>query len=178
MKSLLLCLALLFSTSFAYAGSPVVIEEFTDFECPFCARGSVTMDKLVQDYGGKVQLVIRNMPLKFHKNAMIAAQAYTAVSLQNQSAAYEFQKQVFAEQGRLESEGEGFLYAVAGKLGIDLPRMKADMKSAKVAEIIAKDQSDFANYGFQGTPSYVIGTEKVQGVRPYGTFKAIIDRQL
>jgi thiol-disulfide isomerase/thioredoxin len=56
----------------------IVMVEFSDFECPFCARVLPTVDKVMEDYKGKVRLAFKHNPLPFHQNAMPAAKAGTA----------------------------------------------------------------------------------------------------
>lgn len=55
--------------------APVVLVEYSDFECPFCARHEVSMKKLQADFGDKIALVYRNFPLEFHPQAQKAAEA-------------------------------------------------------------------------------------------------------
>jgi protein-disulfide isomerase len=74
------------------ANAPVTIEEFADFECKYCVRGSNTTREVLKNYAGKVNLVFRNMPLPAHQNALIAAKAFSAVCLQSPSLAYSYQK--------------------------------------------------------------------------------------
>ena len=57
------------------ANAPVVIQEISDYQCPFCARVLPTIERLLEAYPGRVRLVWRDLPLPFHPNAHIAAQA-------------------------------------------------------------------------------------------------------
>ena len=52
-----------------------MIQEFSDFQCPFCGRVNPTIKQVLQEYGNKVQIVWRNFPLPFHKDAPLAHQA-------------------------------------------------------------------------------------------------------
>ena len=162
------------------AKAAVTIEEFADFECPFCVRGANTMKTILKDYPGKVKLVFRNMPLPphVHPHAQIAAKAFTAVYLQSSTLGAAFYNELFSRQDQLEDKGETFLYETAQKLGVNLEQMKSDMNSAEVAKILADDDQAARAHGFQGTPSFMIGTEAVSGARPYADFKKILDKQL
>ena len=53
--------------------APVTIVEFSDFQCPYCARGASTMDQLLEKYPNDVKLVFKHFPLGFHKWAKPAA---------------------------------------------------------------------------------------------------------
>src|SRR5690606_6690554 len=47
-------------------GAPIVVVEYSDFECPFCKRGYNTVVELLEKYKGKVQFVYKHLPLSFH----------------------------------------------------------------------------------------------------------------
>jgi protein-disulfide isomerase len=160
------------------ANAPITIEEFADFECPFCVRGSNTMKTILKDYGGKVKFVYRNMPLPMHPHSQIAAKAFSAICLQSPSLAYSFHNELFSRQDQLEDKGEGFIFDTAQKLGVNVDQMKSDMNSPEVAKILADDEQAARAHGFQGTPSFVVGTETITGAQPYAEFKKIIDKQL
>ena len=62
--------------------APVTIVQFSDFQCPFCARGVDTIDQLEKDYGPQtLRIVWKNTPLPFHPNAHPAAEAAQAVRM-------------------------------------------------------------------------------------------------
>ena len=158
------------------ANAPVTIEEFVDFECGYCARGANTMKEILKNYPDKVRLVLRSFPV--HEGAVVAAKAFVAVSMQSSSLAYSFQESLFNHQEELREKGEPFLYELAQKLGVDVTQMKTDMNSAAVERSLAEDRSAADAHNFKGTPSFMIGTEPVQGALPYVEIKKIIDRQL
>jgi len=178
------------ATNFAHAGESrgcaiagpsnavLTIEEYGDFECKYCVRGSKTMREVLKNYPGKINLVFRNMPLPAHQNAFVAAKAFSAVCLQSPSLAYSFQKELFDNQDKLVSQGEAFLYEVAENLGIDVTKMKSDMNGDAVAKSIAEDQQLADSHNFKGTPSFMIGTEPIVGALPYDEIKKVIDKQL
>ena len=158
--------------------APVTIEEYVDFQCPYCSKGAHAIIEAIKYYPTQVKLVLRHRPLPFHENAMAAAQAVTAVCLQNPSTAAAFQKEIFKNQNQLGSGGEEFLLATAEKLGINRDQLEEDMKNNKVAEAIANDVKAAEVLGFNGTPSFRIGEESVVGARSAEEFRKIIDRQV
>ncbi len=158
--------------------APLVIEEFADFECTYCSQGNDTMKSIAAEYGEQIKFVFRNFPLSFHKYSLIAAKAHTAIALQDPTIAQRWRDLVFAQQKRLSEEGETFIFEVAAKIGVDLEKMKVDMESPTVTQIIEGNQKRAADLGFKGTPSYLIGTERVQGARSVKEIKQIIDQQL
>lgn len=156
----------------------LTIEEFADFECSYCQRGANTMKDILREYGEKIKLVFRNMPLSFHSHSETAAKAFAAVCLLNPKVAFEFQDELFTHQRRLEEKGEAFLYETAQKLGVDLLQLKDMMKGEAVAKSLAEDKKAAEKLGFRGTPSFLIGSEAVSGALPYADIKQIVDRQL
>ena len=157
----------------------ITIQEFSDFHCPYCKRGSNTMREVLKLYPSQVKLVFRNMPLPFHDpGATQAAKALTAICRQSPSLAYAFQEELFARQDRLVDEGDKFLFETARKIGADEALMKTDMETEAVSQSLAADKKLAATHGINGTPSFLIGTELVAGSLPLADFKRIIDKQL
>lgn len=159
--------------------APITIEEFADFHCKFCARGSNTIGQILKNYPGKIKLIFRNLPLPMHSpGGLTAAKAFTAVSLLNPKLAYAYQNSLFQNQEKLIKVGEAFLYEVAESMGLNVPEMKESMAGEAVARIILEDQQIAESHKFKGTPSFLIGSEEVVGARPYEDIAKVIDRQL
>lgn len=159
--------------------APIVIQEFADFHCKYCVKGSKRMSEVMRNYPDKVKLVYRNMPLPFHgSSAMTAAKAFTAVCLQSSTLGYAYQKELFDNQDRLMNQGDQFLFDLADKIGVNVTQMKTDMEGDIVAKIIAADQALAKSYNLSGTPSFLIGSETITGAQPYDEFKKVIEKQL
>ncbi len=158
--------------------APVTIEEFSDFECPYCRKGSQTIHEVLKNYNGKVNLIFRHLLIPGHANSPIAAKAFIAVSLQSPQLAYEYQRMIFANQEDFVKKGENYLYSIAEKLGLNINQLKIDMESEIVKKTIENDMELAKKYNFQGTPSFKIGNDKIIGAYPYEEFKKIIDKQL
>ncbi len=156
----------------------LVIVEYTDFECPYCSRGAQTMDEVLKKYTGKVKVTVKHLPLPFHPNAMPAARYFEAVRMQSPKAAAKFHDAVFGNQGELRQGGEKFLEAQAVKAGAKLPKLKADLKSDSITKKIDADMAEARNFGFRGTPSFLVGGVPVRGALPPEEFAKIIDRIL
>src|SRR5690606_11439278 len=72
------------------ADAPLTLVEYSDFECPFCARGFNTVQELRAKYGKKLCFVYKHLPLSFHPMAMPASQYYEAIRIQSPDKAWEF----------------------------------------------------------------------------------------
>ena len=65
--------------------APITIIEYTDFQCPYCAKGAKTLDLVLQMYPNKVRAVFKNNPLGFHKQALPAARAALAATFSSRT---------------------------------------------------------------------------------------------
>ncbi len=160
---------------FGDKNAPITIVEYSDFQCGFCGRASKTVEKILKDYKGKVRVLYKHLPLPSHPQAMIAAQYYEAVGRQDSKKAKMFHDKIFAKQGDL-SKGEPFLKGLAGDLSVDMKQLQRDLK--KVEEVVRKDSQEASQFGFSGTPGFLVGGVSVAGAFPYPHFKEIIDRHL
>jgi len=158
----------------------VTIVEFSDYECPFCARATPTIDKLMVDYDGKVNRVFMQFPLSFHPSAQKAAEASECAGDQNKF--WEYHDKLF-ESGQLSVAQ---LKAHAVTLGLNAETFNTCLDSGKKASVVSAHQAVGQAVGVSGTPSFIIGTMSngkvtgslVVGAQPYETFKAAIDAKL
>ncbi|MBI4043022.1 MAG: thioredoxin domain-containing protein [Deltaproteobacteria bacterium] len=155
--------------------APITVVEYSDFQCPFCARAHETMNTLLKNHGQKIRYVYKHLPLPFHPMAMPAAKRFEAIALQSKSKAYEFHDEIFENQQRL-SEGEKFLDSAAKKVGADLSRMKKDMESPEVNRRIEEDMAEARKFGISGTPGFIIGGISIRGAQPYANFESVLQK--
>jgi protein-disulfide isomerase len=160
------------------SAAPVVIVEYTDFQCPFCSRGYATIEEVRKMYGSKVKVLVKNLPLPMHALAMPAAKRFEAVRLQGPGKAEAFYRELFENQQKLNSDGEKFLDAAVKKAGANVAKAKKDAESAEVKATIEKDMEEAAKFGIQGTPGFLVNGVTVRGAYPAAHFKMIIDRHL
>lgn len=162
--------------------APITIVEYTDLQCPFCARGAATLSELVKMYEGKVKIVIKHLPLPMHPQAKPAAAYYEAIALSTSPAkAYEWGNEVFKKQNELKGpELDKFMDSVAKGLKIDVKKVRATLKSkaTEIEDRITADTQEAQQYGFQGTPGFLINGVSLRGAYPLPMFKQIIDRHL
>jgi protein-disulfide isomerase len=154
--------------------APVLIYEFTDLQCPFCARGAKTLDEVVKKYPGKVTIVSKQFPLPFHKNAEDAGVA--ALAAGRQGKYWEMRSLIFADQVSL-SKPEVFL-SLANTLGLDVKRFEKDMADPALRKQVKEEAELGAKLGVKGTPSFFINGEFVVGAQPAEAFEAVINTKL
>jgi protein-disulfide isomerase len=159
-------------------GAPIKIVEYSDFQCPFCGKGFVTLQEVMDKYKGKVEFMFKNLPLPMHPMAMPAAKRFTALTLQDPGKAYKFHNMVFENQRKLSTDGEKFLDEVAKKVGANVAQMHKDMNGEKVKAIIDADMAEAEKFGISGTPGFIVQGVSIRGAYPFETFKTIIDKKL
>lgn len=154
--------------------APITLVEYSDFECPFCSRGFATVMEVMEKYKGKIRFVYKHLPLSFHPHAMPAAKYYEAMRLQSGDLAIKFHDEIYKNQKELQS-GEGFLKAVAKKLGANMDKLAKDVASKEVENRIAEDMKEAGEFGFQGTPGFLLNGVPVRGAYPLNHFEGIVN---
>ena len=155
-------------------GAPLVLIEYSDFECPFCKRGFDTVNALLKKYKGKIQFVYKHLPLSFHPNAMPAAQYYEALRLQSNKKASDFHDELFNNFEKIKL-GQKYFSSVAKKVGADMGKLKSDLNSPKVKARIDQDLAEAKKFGFQGTPGFLFNGIPVKGAYPPSHFDTIVE---
>ena len=156
--------------------APVTIVEWSDYECPFCARFYSETEKLIDEQyvkTGKVRFVYRDYPLPFHQNAQKAAEAAECAG--DQGKFWEMHNLLF-EQG--VAGGVAGFKQFAQQLGLDTSKFNTCLDTGATAAEIQKDMNDGSAVGIQGTPGFIINGKLVSGAQPFSVFKQVIDAEL
>src|SRR5450432_2488539 len=158
----------------------VVIQEFSDFQCPFCKRVEPTVQAIEKEYGNKIKIVWRHMPLPFHKNAPMAAEAAQEVFAQKGAVAFwTFHDKLFAADGDDAARTDRpALEKLAQEMGVDMDKFKAALDGSKHKAKIDADADLGNKAGINGTPAFVINGYYVSGAQPEAAFKKLINRAL
>ncbi|RYZ68467.1 MAG: hypothetical protein EOP08_00505, partial [Proteobacteria bacterium] len=105
------------------ANAKVVIQQFSDFQCPFCSRVEPTVNEIVKNYGDKVKIVWRDKPLPMHADAPLASEAAReALKQKGPDGFWKFHEKLFAHQKELKREN---LEKYAEENGLDMTKFKA-----------------------------------------------------
>jgi protein-disulfide isomerase len=151
----------------------VTIVEFSDFQCPYCARGKRVIDRVLAEYGKDVRVVFRDFPLAFHDKAQKAAEAGHCA--EEQGRFWEMHDWMFDHQDAL---AVGDLKGAAKKLGLDGKKFDACIDGGKYGDAVAANQRDGAKAGVSGTPAFFVNGTSISGAQPFERFKTLIDRAL
>jgi protein-disulfide isomerase len=149
--------------------APVTIVEFSDFQCPYCARLQPTLTQVLNAYPKDVKLVFKDFPLSFHKQAKNAAKA--ARSAGEQGKYWEMHDLIFE---KFSTVNEAMMKEFAGKLNLDMNKFNADFGSTKYDKLIQQDINMGRTAGVTGTPSLFLNGKRMQR-RSVDDFKTAID---
>lgn len=159
--------------------APVLMEEFSDFECGYCRRHSETTElELMEQYirTGKVYLVFRHFPL--YDPSQYAAEASLCAA--EQGKFWEYHDILYANQSASDpfAFSQARLQAFAEAIGLDSAQFRQCVEERRYVEAIEKDQQAGEAAGIQGTPSFLINGELVVGAYPLEFFQEKIEAAL
>ncbi len=150
----------------------IVIQLFSDFECPFCGRVDPALAEMLEKYGDKIKVVWRHLPLAFHKNAKLAAEAAVEVHKQKGDAGFwKFHDILFKNQKALERAD---LEKYAEEVGCDMAKFRAALDNHTHAKFVEDDMAVAEKAGIRGTPASVINGYFVSGAQPAAQFDKMI----
>jgi protein-disulfide isomerase len=151
--------------------SPVKIEEFTDFQCPFCAKAHFVIMQLIEKYPGQIYHVHRDMPLDqacnpylnrpFHPDACNAAMVSRCASMQGKFR--EMEELLFSNRHDLKKDD---LVKYVQEIGLDSDQYNACLQNPETMEAIVKDIQEAKKRGVTGTPAFFVNGEAIKGFKP------------
>jgi len=153
--------------------APIVIIEYSDFQCPFCARSVSTVERVLKKYPGQVSWAFKHFPLDFHQDAPLAHKA--ALSAREQGKFWEMHDLIFLRQSAIKRE---HLIQYAKEIDLDVDQFIRDMDSKKYTEEIDRDIKEGRTIGVRGTPTFFVNGHRLVGARSMGSFVAIIEKIL
>ena len=154
--------------------APVTIIEFSEFQCPYCKRGTANLDEALADFKGKVKVAFKHYPLPFHKQARPASKA--AMAAHQQGKFWEMHDLLFQNQKQLRQDG---LYEkLAKQLGLNMAQFKKDMNDPKWDKMMDAHMKQGQAVGVRGTPAFFINGTRLVGAQPTSKFKQVIEQAL
>ncbi len=163
--------------------APIMIVEYSDFDCPFCKNFHTTMNQIMDKFGtdGKVAWVYRNFPLEqLHPNApKIAAASYCVSEQGSDEAFWKFSDLVFGEREVNAQTDIKKLPEFAAQSGVDRAKFELCLSSGKYTEQVKKDVEAALKTGARGTPYSIvlIGDQRgvLNGAQPYDVVEQIVE---
>ena len=156
----------------------VVVQMWSDFQCPFCKRVEPTLAELDAAFPGKLRFVWHNHPLASHPLAEPAAEAALEAYAQKGDAGFWRMHDLL-----LQSPGNGglerpALEQYASAIGLDLGRFRAALDGAVHHAAIEADARAAVAAGLTGTPGFAINGYKVAGAQPLVKLRKVVQRAL
>lgn len=155
--------------------APIVMVEFSDFECPFCkAFHDQTFSNLMAAYPNQIKFVYMNFPLsQIHPQAQMAAEASECAFQQNKF--WEMHDLIFTNQATLADNS----YAVfASQLGLNATTFNTCLSTHLTEPEVSSDHTKGVSYGVPGTPTFFINGLPIFGAAPLSVFQTLIDSEL
>ena len=131
------------------------------------------MKQIIENYEGKVRLIIKHMPYKYRDFAFISAEATLAAG--DQGKFWEMHWLLHEKFPKLDKDS---LISYAEELGLDMKRFTKDMDRMRHMKHIQADLKLSKDLDLYSTPAFFINGIKAVGNRPYESFKSILDREL
>lgn len=166
--------------------APILLVEYSDYDCPFCKNFHDTMNQIMREYGesGKVAWVYRHLPLEaLHPNASKIAEAAECVAkLGGNEAFWKFTDRVFNEKTVRDLTVMSRITEYATDAGADKAKFEDCYAKGEMESKIAASIVEAGAAGARGTPHtfVIVGDDKtvINGAQPYPVVKDIIDNIL
>jgi protein-disulfide isomerase len=152
--------------------APVQLVEFADYECPYCQKVHVELALLRAQYGDKVSVVYKDLPLPMHASAEKAAEAARCAGVQGKF--WEFHDSLF-ETKKLQIPD---LKQEARTLNLDAARFDKCLDSGEQAALVQKDLIEGKHLGLTGTPSFFANGHFLSGAIAYAKLRETVDEEL
>lgn len=158
------------------SNAKITMIEYSDFECPFCARFHPTVKQVLAEYDGRVNLVYRHFPLRsIHPLAQKAAEASECAA--DQGKFWEMHDKLF-DMSSLGGISLDSMKQAASDLGLNTGTFNSCLDSGEKAGEVEKDYQDGIAGGVSGTPGTFINGQYIAGALPYEQVKSVIESQL
>jgi protein-disulfide isomerase len=147
----------------------ITIVEYFDYQCPYCKTIAPVLADIAKQDGG-IRIVLKDWPI-FGELSVQAARLVLAAKFQNKF--HDAHDALMASKERLT---EARLIETLKQAGVDMERLRAtlDANDDAIKAILVRNEAQAKAFGFQGTPSFIVGTFRVPGVPTAEQFKLMI----
>jgi protein-disulfide isomerase len=151
----------------------VTIVEFSDFQCPFCAKAVSEAYALTREFPKDVRLVFKQFPLDSHADAEFGAEA--ALAAQAQGKFWEMHDLLYAGFPDISRRT---VLRYAKQIGLDLNKFTADVDGHKYKTRVHMEEQEGETAGVGGTPTFFINGKKYNGLFDVATVGPLIKKEL
>jgi protein-disulfide isomerase len=153
------------------ANAPITITMFSDMICPYCGNSLGTIDQLMDEYPGKLRIVMKQLPV--HDAARMPAEANYAADAQGKF--WEMHDLMAQHQDDLSRAN---VEVLAQQAGLDMPAFRAALDNHTYKPAVTADIASAKDIELNATPSFVINGRRVIGNLPVESMRAVIDDAL
>lgn len=157
--------------------APVVMVEYSDFQCPYCGRHAQEVaPRLEETY-------IKNDQMRFvYKHFIVKGQASVAAALAAECAGeqnkfWEYHDLLFARAGQVIFNAAN-LKAFAAELGLDMAAFNPCFDSQKYLNVVEANSTEAKQLGIRGTPGFFVSDTPVAGAESLEYFQQLIEEKL
>jgi protein-disulfide isomerase len=151
----------------------VTIVVWGDFQCPFCARLLPALEHVRQKFGDDVRIVYRHLAMRFHKQALLAAEA--SVYAATEGKFWAFHDKLFANYQALTRPD---LERYAREVGLDLAKLRRALDDRRYRDAVAAETADAEALGIDGTPTMFINGAPISGSKEPDKLATIVESHL
>jgi len=151
------------------ADAPVVITEYTDFQCPYCAKLGAVLDQMLLMFPGKVKIVYKSFPLANHRFSWKAATS--AMAAHRMGKFWAFYDRLFENYKDLNDEK---IMEIRRSFGFDTPEFDALIVAPDVRAKVAGDREEGLRIGVRGTPTVFINGKRLKDKSLQGLQDAVV----
>ena len=153
------------------ATAKITIVEWSDFQCPFCAKAVDEVKQILKKYPNSVRLVFKQYPLDTHSQAELAAES--ALAAQAQGKFWELHDKMYANFRTINRQ---HILAWAALVGLDVNKLRADLDSHKYAKRVELESKQGDDAGVEGTPTFFINGKRLNASFEVATVAPLIDQ--
>jgi protein-disulfide isomerase len=151
----------------------ITIVEFSDFQCPYCAKATVAVKEILNKHPNDVRFIFKQFPLDIHSQAAVAAEA--SLAAQAQGKFWEMHDKLYANYRAIN---KAHILTWAQELGLDLTRFKSDLDSHKYLARITAEEKQGEDAGVAGTPTFYINGKKLNSSFEVAIVEPVIQAEM
>jgi len=153
--------------------APVTLVVFTDFECVYCSTWSETLETMLQTFPDDIQIVYKNFPLTYHKQAKLSAAA--ALAAGEQGKFWEMHNLLYKNRNALTRED---ILGYAKELKLDGAQFEKSLDSEEISQLIDQEKTQGQKLGVRNIPTTFINGRSLAGSPPPSYIKGVIEEIL
>jgi len=161
-------------------GAKVKIVEYSDFQCPYCAKAFATMEgEVLKKFGKKVRFFYKHFPLPMHPWALDAAIGADCAYLQNKKAFWGFYDKLYKNQSGINQQNlKEKLLSYAKEEGLKIDKFTTCIDKQETKDRVQKQIQEGTQVGVRSTPCFYINGRALLGAQPAEAFEGVIKKEL